>query len=232
MTELKGLLFDKDGTLFDFQKTWAPFMAEIIETVAEGDTARAALMAEALGFDPAALRFDPSSVVVAGTNDDILDRLQSVFPDLDRDDTRRRMTEGSAEVPQVPATDLSGCFSELTAMGFVLGIATNDAETAALANLESAGVLPFFDFVAGYDSGYGGKPAPGQLLAFARVTGLAPGAVAMIGDSTHDLHAGQAAGMLRIGVLTGTASETDLAPHADVVLPDIGALPGWLADRG
>ncbi len=24
------------------------------------------------------------------------------------------------------------------------------------------------------------------------------------------------------------ATEGDLAPHADVVLPDIGALPGWL----
>ncbi len=35
-----------------------------------------------------------------------------------------------------------------------------------------------------------------------------------------------------VGVLTGIASHEDLAPHADVVLPDIGALPGWLALPG
>jgi len=29
-------------------------------------------------------------------------------------------------------------------------------------------------------------------------------------------------------VLTGTATEADLAPFADAVLPDIGHLPGWL----
>jgi phosphoglycolate phosphatase len=29
-------------------------------------------------------------------------------------------------------------------------------------------------------------------------------------------------------VLTGIALAEDLSPHADVVLPDIGGLPGWL----
>jgi phosphoglycolate phosphatase len=50
----------------------------------------------------------------------------------------------------------------------------------------------------------------------------------MVGDSTHDLDAGRAAGMATVGVLTGLAGAADLAPHADAILPDIGALPGWL----
>ena len=50
----------------------------------------------------------------------------------------------------------------------------------------------------------------------------------MVGDSLHDLHAGKTAGMRRVGVLTGVASETDLTPHADVVLPSIAVLPDWL----
>jgi phosphoglycolate phosphatase len=50
----------------------------------------------------------------------------------------------------------------------------------------------------------------------------------MVGDTTHDLAAGRAAGMLRIAVLTGVAEEADLAAEADVVLPDIGHLPDWL----
>jgi phosphoglycolate phosphatase len=35
--------------------------------------------------------------------------------------------------------------------------------------------------------------------------------------------------MRTIAVLTGIAKHEELAPHADVVLPDIGAIPGWLS---
>jgi phosphoglycolate phosphatase len=66
------------------------------------------------------------------------------------------------------------------------------------------------------------------MLAFAAQTGLDPARIAMIGDSTHDLDAGRAAGMVTVAVLTGPASAESLAPHADVVLPDIGHLPAWL----
>ena len=44
--------------------------------------------------------------------------------------------------------------------------------------------------------------------------------------------AGRAAGMVTVAVLTGTAPEAELAPYADVVLPDIGYLPAWLDSRG
>jgi phosphoglycolate phosphatase len=50
----------------------------------------------------------------------------------------------------------------------------------------------------------------------------------MVGDSTHDLRAGRAAGMRTIGVLTGMARAQALAPLADVVLRDIGEIPAWL----
>jgi phosphoglycolate phosphatase len=89
-------------------------------------------------------------------------------------------------------------------------------------------VLEMFDFVAGCDSGWGGKPAPGQLLAFAQHLGIDPAQAAMVGDSTHDLHAARAAGMAAVAVLTGVAEADELAPHADVVLADIGGIAAWL----
>jgi phosphoglycolate phosphatase len=113
--------------------------------------------------------------------------------------------------------------------GFALGLVTNDAEKPARAHLEAAGITACFDFIAGFDSGYGAKPAPGQLLAFTRHVNLSPGEVLMVGDSGHDLQAAAAAGMRAVGVLTGLAEETDLAPLAEVVLPDISHLPDWLS---
>ena len=68
-----------------------------------------------------------------------------------------------------------------------------------------------------------------MLLGFAARAGLPPESVAMVGDSTHDLLAGRAAGMVCIAVLTGMADEAALAPYADLVLPDIGHLPDHIA---
>ena len=116
----------------------------------------------------------------------------------------------------------------MAARGLHLGVATNDSEHAARAHLRTAGIHDRFAFIAGADSGHGGKPDPGMCLAFAAAVGIAPGQVLMVGDSLHDLHAGRAAGMRTLGVLTGMANAAELAPHADLVLPDIGALSGVL----
>ena len=113
-------------------------------------------------------------------------------------------------------------------MGLIIGIATNDAEFPARKHLSRSGVEDVFDFIAGFDSGYGGKPAAGQLLGFCNQEGLQPTECVMVGDSTHDLKAGRAAGMTCVGVLTGPACKEELAPYADVILNSIAYLPDWL----
>ena len=50
----------------------------------------------------------------------------------------------------------------------------------------------------------------------------------MVGDSTHDLIAGQNAGALAIGVLSGGAGSDQLAPYADHILADISGLPALI----
>ncbi|MBC7158321.1 MAG: HAD family hydrolase, partial [Rhodobacteraceae bacterium] len=127
-----------------------------------------------------------------------------------------------------PAVPLAPLMRRLAERGLALGLATNDAEGAAHAHLEAVGIAAHMAFVAGYDSGFGAKPRPGMLLAFADRVGLAPARIAMVGDSRHDLLAGRAAGMRTVAVLTGPARAEELAPLADVVLPDIGHLPGWI----
>jgi len=141
------------------------------------------------------------------------------------------MEQLAAEAPMEPAVPLRAVLEGLRARGLVLGLATNDTEVPARAHLGGAGVLDLFAFVAGCDSGWGGKPAPGQLLAFSESVGLAPGRAVMVGDSRHDMEAGRAAGMATAAVLTGIAGAGELAPHADVVLPDIGALGDWIDAR-
>lgn len=224
---LRGLVFDKDGTLFDFQATWGVWCADFIAELT-GDPDRAAVLAEALGFDLATRRFQPDSPVIAETMEFVVEAIQDVLPGLAEPWLRQRILDSTAAAPQVENAPLRPLLDRLRGAGLLLGLATNDAEAPARAHLQRAGVLDRFAFVAGYDSGHGAKPGPGMLDAFCRATGLAPHACAMVGDSAHDLASGRAAGMRTVAVLTGTATPAELAPFADAVLADIAALPGWL----
>lgn len=224
---IDGIIFDKDGTLFDFRLSWGAWAASLLEELArEGhDPAR---LGRAIGFDPATRGFDPDSPVIAGTPDDIAAALTPVLPRADAPALVARINRLAAAAPMVPATDLVAVLGDLRARGLKIGLATNDAEAPAHAHLRAAGIHQLFDFIAGFDSGHGAKPGPGPLLAFASRFGLTPSRVVMVGDSLHDLHSGRAAGMRTIAVLTGIAGAGTLAPHADAVLPDISHLAGWI----
>ena len=227
-TQVRGVIFDKDGTLFDFATTWEAWAAAFLLRVTGGDRKQSAVIGRNIGFDLHTHSFARDSVVIAGTPIEIADALARHFPDRNRQDLLEMLNEEAAKAPQAEAVPLASYLDELRARGLALGVATNDAEASAMAHLDAAGVVAHFDFIAGSDSGYGGKPAPGQLLEFCASTGLAPTQVVMVGDSTHDLRAGRAAGMRTIGVLTGLATAQELSPLATAVLPDIGHLPNWL----
>lgn len=227
----KGIIFDKDGTLFDFNATWGAWARGMLEAETKDAPHLFDVLAEALGYDSDANRFRAGSVVIAATAAEVADRIISVLPGLERQALLGRMNAAAALVPQQEAVPLKDFFVQLRATGVELGIATNDAEGPARVHLEKAGILDLFGFVAGYDSGHGGKPAAGQLFAFCAQTGLAPTDCIMVGDSTHDLLAGRAAGMRTIGVLTGPAPTSELAPLADVILANIGDIPDWLKSQ-
>ncbi|MGJ8596411.1 HAD family hydrolase [Sulfitobacter sp.] len=231
-TPIKGLCFDKDGTLFDFAATWEAWAQRFLRRAAQGDEARASRMGDAIGFDLGVGKFASDSLVIAGTAGEIADVLALHFTDLARDAVLRMIDEEAGAAPQQPAVPLVPLLEGFRARGLALGVATNDSEAPALAHLTSAGVTGLFDFIAGYDSGHGAKPGPGPLLAFAKAVNLPPEQIVMVGDSTHDLHAGRAAGMRTVAVLTGAADASALAPLADVVLRDIGEIPAWLTAQG
>ena len=82
--------------------------------------------------------------------------------------------------------------------------------------------------IIGYDSGYGSKPESGQLEAFLRKTNLPPQEVLMIGDSIYDLVAANKIDMPCLGVLSGTANESDLSEYTPFLIDSIDELEEWL----
>jgi phosphoglycolate phosphatase len=227
MTVLRGIIFDKDGTLFDFSTTWEAWAAAFLRRIADTDQ-HAQALGRLIGFDFDHQRFDSDSVVIAGTPDEVAKALVPGLSSYSYVEIVNVINAEAVKAPQSEVVPLKSFVNGLRQSGYLLGVVTNDAERPARAHLDAAGATELFDFVAGSDSGFGAKPEPGQLLAFAEATGLAPGEVLMVGDSTHDLVAAQRAGMRAVGVLTGLATAQSLAPFAETVLTDIGSLPEWL----
>ncbi len=224
----RAILFDKDGTLFDFRKTWGAWTGQFVLEITDGP-AHAAEVAAVMDYDLEAMVHRPSSPFIAGSIDDWVETILPALPRYDRDGLKSEIVAKTSLARQMPAVPLDPLLTELRGRGLPLGVATNDGIAPVTRHLEAQGIAEYFAFVAGFDSGFGPKPGPGMLLAFADAVGVAPADVAMIGDSTHDLEAAAAAGMRGVAVLTGMAGVDALAPHAEVVLPDIGHLPGWLA---
>lgn len=224
---IDGLLFDKDGTLFDFRISWGRWAAGFLASVAT-DADHAERLGRSIGFDAKTLGFAPDSPVIAATAADIAAALAPHLPGQSVAKLKQRIDDTAGSAPMSEAVPLRPLLTDLRARGLKLGVATNDSEFPARQHLAAHGITDCFDFISGYDSGHGAKPGPGMCLAFAAQLGLDPARVAMVGDSLHDLEAGRAAGMRTIAVLTGIAKRSDLEHHADVVLDDIGAIPGWL----
>ncbi len=231
-TAMVGVLFDKDGTLIDFDLTWGPAVRAMINTLAGGDAARVQAQADALHFSVEDSRFLATSPLVAGSTADYGRLWAEALGRSDFEALKREIDSLSAVESLkalTPIGEPAAVFGALRAMGLRLGVATNDSEQSARRQIEALGVGVHIQFVAGYDSGHGGKPGPGMALAFARFLGAEPSQIVMVGDSQHDLDCARAAGAIAVAVLSGPAERDALEPHADFVVEHIGDLPKLLA---
>jgi phosphoglycolate phosphatase len=229
---LKAILFDKDGTLLDFDLTWGAAGYHVMKTLAQGDDAAFDRLVDLTHYDLETRRYRPSSFMVASSLDEIgplwaraLNRDDHLAVAQEIDSLFMALAPDYLVQLDNPQAILSG----LMASGYRLGIATNDSEAAAFQQAELMGLIPHLDFIVGHDSGHGRKPDPGMVEAFARHTGLAAQEIALVGDSTHDLHAARAAGAIAIAVLSVPASREELEPHADYVIGSIADLQELVA---
>ena len=229
--KVSGILFDKDGTLVDFDATWGAATHAVMNAMSRGDPDVYERLAAAMHYLAEERRFVPTSPMIAGSTADFVHLWAEA---LDRTGDAALCAEidrrfGLAALDALtPVGQPAETFAMLRNRGFRLGVATNDAEAGARAQAERLGRLPFLDVIPGYDSGHGRQPGPRLVTAFARHIAVHPRQVALVGDSVHDLVSARAAGALAIAVLSGPAGRAVLELHADHVIASIAQLPDLL----
>ena len=186
---IKGILFDKDGTLLDFEETWRPVwnMTEeqlgIILQISEKEMRE---IRERLGILEDG--FTSDSIYVAGTLLDyaqiiskvsqkelstVLEVLNAVYKDFVE----------SKRLHIVPIGNPKEIMTYLKQKGYKLGIVTADNLLNTEYFVKETGLESLIDFIASDDGYYQMKPHPHMLEAFCMQMGLERHEVAVVGDT-------------------------------------------------
>jgi phosphoglycolate phosphatase len=237
--KLKAIIFDKDGTLFDYAQVWETVLTESIDNafkaMGKQDRARAkGAMLRLMGIDEAG-RCLPSGLVFTHRRVQIFRRfflycirwrvnaikaMRAYYRSVTHSETLL-----SEKLASMDFSMQQHLFSSLKEKGWRIGIITNDNDSSTTLFLSLMGLSDHIDFVASRDSHYRRKPHPQAFLEFCARFALTPDQVAMVGDTITDLLFAKRAGAgYRIGVLSGSNDVRRLKRHSDVVYHDIGSL--------
>jgi phosphoglycolate phosphatase len=232
MMAIKGVLFDKDGTLIEVNGTWIPLYRQMLADDFGLDAEAIEAMLLRGGYDPETGVFRAGSTLAAGTTKQLV---ALWWPELSSDDQMARVRLIDNEIaPQAkkfikPLMELSHVFDELREMGLRLGIATNDSHQSARAQMNYLDVHHYFEHIIGADSVVIPKPSGHMIELFCEMTGLLPLEVAMVGDNGHDMDEARHGGAgLAVAVLSGNSGHDDIAHMADHTLASVAELPALL----
>jgi phosphoglycolate phosphatase len=230
------VVFDKDGTLVDFEFMWGRLAVAWVERlVAEtGDRGLARDLYRSMGYDARQQRTKPQSplaiastgqlrAIVAGT----LYRHGIPWPQAE-DHTRRAFETGEslplAELIR-PTGDVRGLLQRLQGAGVGVAVVTTDHRAETEETLQLMGIAPLVDHAVCGDDGLLSKPAPDMLLAACQALGADPARTAVVGDTVADLEMARRAGAgFGAAVLTGAGDPVQLRAQASAVLGSINEI--------
>ncbi len=231
-----GIIFDKDGTLFDYYTVWAPVFRKTISGILQefGRSDDAGLereLLEMLGIGSEAI--NPKGLIFAHNGTLMLMKL-FVFSKRNRLPYKKLVKAfmngyyDSQELIKASllsnsdGTLLLPLFRKLKAHGYTIGIVTSDNAESTSICLEHFQIEPFIDMICTYDDHYKKKPNPQSFQAFCQRFSLQPEEVAVVGDAPVDMrYARRGKAGYIIGVMTGSKDIDNLSRLADIVYPTV-----------
>lgn len=223
------IIFDKDGTLLDFDQMWGGWALEIARQL-EGASGKPLidLLARSWGFDPITKHVEPDGELAGKTLAYLHDlTLNTLRSNGFSGDAAARVVAAAWHLPDSmslvrPITNLQLLFTQLHSLGSKIAIATLDDRAPTQTTFTELGVLKYVDALVCADDGVELKPAPDMILKVCDDLNIHPTQCAMIGDSVSDLQMGRNARVgMTVGVLTGLSNAEKLKPFADHIISSI-----------
>ena len=232
---IKGIIFDKDGTLIDFDAFWVSLsvsaLKDILNNLKREDIPVEEFL-EVFGVHDGVTDID--GILCKGTYEEMGIAVQGVLEKHGCDmateeiiksvlDSYNRNAEEGIVKPV--CENIRGVLCGLKNKGIKLAVVTTDNSKLTEMCLKKLGVYDLFDKIYTDDGKTPVKPDPYCANAFADFAGIDKSELLMVGDTMTDVRFAKNAGIKVLAVGKKAESRDRLAPFADFVKPDISYIP-------
>ena len=234
-----AIIFDKDGTLLDFDAFWVSLSNVAIESVLrefDMDESLKYDILEAFGVHDGVT--DINGVLCKGTYGEmgeiVCAILQTHGLTASCEDVVKAVEEAYSRharegVVRPTCPDLAYTLAELKGQGIRLAVVTTDNESITRHCLEGLGILSYFDVIFTDDGHTPTKPHPYCAEELCRRYALDKTRVVMVGDTMTDVRFAKNAGITSVALAPSPEKQAVLSPCADILISAISELPALLA---
>ncbi len=236
---IKGILFDKDGTIIDFFAVWPNLAREVIpkfirqNEIADEDGTIQKDLLERIGLSED--KVNPRGAFAYKSYGEIADDICAALTDhgvlievyiiyMQIKDLFKNTIKNSTPVYKT-FTDMPDLMRGLKKKGIFIGLATADIQESAEKMLNDLYIMDFFDYIGADDGTRKPKPNGEMIMEFREITGLKADEILVVGDTFNDMLFGKQNGTGTAGVLSGVSDKEDFDDMADYIIETVAELP-------
>lgn len=231
---IKGILFDKDGTLIDFS-LWRDAGIKTIKSIMDEynlkDEKLFTELKKSIGITENGV--EPFGALAYRSHEDLAAELHFVLNKYRTIDLfkfqshvvellRKEVLRDDVEFKEM--TDIRALYRHLSSNGIKMGLATADSHQSAMHMIDKLNLNDCFDFVGSNDGVMKQKPNKDMCERFCSMYGLSLNEVAIVGDSYNDMLFAKNSGAIGVGVLSGVSCKINLKDISNVIIPTVDSL--------
>lgn len=230
--EICGIIFDKDGTLLDFDKFWVSITYKAVDEILKkcgADKSLKPKILQSLGVFCG--ETDITGQLCSGTYESMTECIFKILSENGADNLSltelKSITVGAYHHNLNAGTVAPACgglceiLKNLKEKGIFLALVTTDDAYFTERCLKMLGIHEFFDEIYTDDGIFPTKPNPFCIEKFCNDFNLSRENVIMVGDTLTDTAFAKNGGIFCVGVAKSERSKNVLKNSADVVIDDV-----------
>ena len=195
---IKGILFDKDGTLIEFQSVWHDIIGKILIELEKTYHFSKELLEKikvVSGYEED--DFIKESIIQYCATSQIVEIWYNIINEAGDEEHKEITSQELMKLFEEKAVDegikvealegVKDLLSYLKKKYYILGVATADTYASTVFSLKKAELISYFDYIGCNEEGVPPKPARDMAVRFCEVHHLKPEELLIVGDSVTDM---------------------------------------------